>query len=262
MNKISSSVLLSMATIALSAASSGALIIDVSKLGINITTNDGIANSTYDGGSPALGIGNEDNETEKRSSDGVNTYTYQSWDLEAMFWNSSTEQLTVIGGFDYLNGNTGEAAGDLFIGGNVVLDLSRNGENLAGTGSFTTIENFTAIVNPHDIPASTPYEYLSGGQIIGVSGSYSVGFIENWSTLGLGLQGWKGDDKHYALVINTKGTAAGSLINAGNNLHFTLECGNDLITGKATPVSVPEPAIVSLLLVGLTALGFARRRKI
>lgn len=244
------------AAVILSAASSWADEISVADLGINITTNDGLANSIYDGGSPALGIGGEDNETERVGY--LNTLTYQSWDLEAIFWNSSTEKLTIVGGFDYLNGNSGEAAGDLFIGDNTgyntVLDLSRSGENLVEDGTFKIWQGDLSVEVPSDIPASTPYKYLSGGTEID-GGDYSVFEIGN----DIGLEGWKCDDTHYALVIETGGTTAASLINAGNDLHFTLECGNDLITGKAQ--AVPEPGIVSLLLLGVAFLGFNWKRK-
>jgi hypothetical protein len=257
MNKVRLTVWVATVALLVSAVNSWAVFLDASTLGTNITTVDGIENSTWDGGSPALGIGGEDNETERIGN--TVTYTYQSWDLEGIYWNRAEEKLTVIGGFNYLTGNSGEAAGDFFIGDNTVLDFSRNGDNLFAEGTFTTVQDYTDVVEPSDIPTSTPYQYLDGGTVVDATGTYSAGYIQNWNELGLGLAGWKSDDKHFALVINTEGTAATSLINAGNDLHFTLECGNDLITGQAQ--AVPEPSSIGMLLVGMSLLSLVAWKK-
>ena len=80
-------------------------------LGVEITVNDLIPNSTHSGGSPARGIAGEDDETERDG--GLLTYTDQWWDLEGMFWNADSRTLSVVGGFDYLRGVKGESLGDL-----------------------------------------------------------------------------------------------------------------------------------------------------
>ncbi|MDZ7597869.1 MAG: hypothetical protein U5J82_06185 [Desulfobacterales bacterium] len=68
------------------------------------------------------------------------TYTDQQWDLEGMFWNAGSKTLSIVGGFDYLNGVAGESAGDLFIGDRCVLDFQQIGLNLSqSSGAFDVI---------------------------------------------------------------------------------------------------------------------------
>jgi hypothetical protein len=234
--------------------SPGNLFLYMSDLGSNITINDGLANSTYNGGSPALNQGGEDNETEQRPNGG-NTVTSQSWDLEGIFWNSTANKLTIIGGFNYLTGNSNEDAGDIFIGNNFVLDLSRIDDHLQSAGTYVSRKDYSSTIAPNYVTEASPYQYLSGGSE-GTGGSYVAGRIANWNSIDL-FSGWRDDDNHYALVLNTAGAMVGgnsisSLINHGDQIHFTLECGNDLILGKV--VSVPEPGTFGLFSLGLTML--------
>ena len=44
-------------------------------------------------------------------------------------------------------------------------------------------------------------------------------------------------------------------------LHWTMDCGNDVVEGQVTvPPSVPEPSAIVLLAFGLAGLVFYKRR--
>ena len=247
------------------------------KAGNNITINDTIWNSQYNSGSPALNIGNEDNETE-RLANGTNTYTGQKWDFEGMFWNTTTKTLTLVAGWDFQTGvkHGGEyiQIGDLFLGawdsangngaaGNgfdpmVAIDFARDGKGgLLASGSYTKITGDFTTKLPTDVVQSSPFEYLSGGSKQDNSlFTYSTGYVTDTP-----FSGWADSDdnnifnnEHYYLQIS--GLEETDLL--GKILHITLGCGND--TGRGE-LPVPEPSTLLLLGGGLLGLAFYSRRR-
>jgi hypothetical protein len=249
--------------------------------GNNVTINDTIWNSTYSGGSPAVGQGNEDNETE-RLQNGTNTYTGQRWDFEGMFWNSSTKVLTLIGGWNFTTGvpegSSAVQVGDLFLGnwnnspykyGNAVvgngftaievLDFSRTSNGALGnSGIYTKVKgNFTTTLTT-DVYQSNPFEYLNGG-IVASSANYtfSTGVVTETPFLGWNDsdKGNAANDNHYFMQIS--GLNDSEIY--GNLLHITVGCGNDTGVGQ---VPVPEPGTIALLGLGMAGLAiYGKRRK-
>ncbi len=75
---------------------------------VNITIPDLIADATFTPGQ-ASGVGGEDQEVE------AGCIAAQRWDLEGFFVDRSTDTLSMVGGFDFINGRDGYKSGDIFL---------------------------------------------------------------------------------------------------------------------------------------------------
>jgi hypothetical protein len=213
-----------------------------------------------------IGAAKEDNETEPGTAVG------QEWDLEAFHLNGN--KLQMIGGFDFLGGEDGNASGDIFIdvngdavwgtsvgpGGNQTVSNSvfkydyvihftgRTDQTISGNYevySLTSSANETTVTfNSND--ESNPWIYLNGGTLV------TTGTATQAAYSGTEYSGSSFVFGDFDLSFLSASQLNGALFK------FTMECGNDNLIGHN---SVPDGgATVFLMGTGLTALGLLRRR--
>jgi len=250
------------------------------QLGTNITIYDknGYQNS---------GQGGEDGETEPGM---INN---QSWDLEGFFLNGNTNKLSMIGGYNFRDGNGQNPtymSGDIFIdihgdaeygaihnkstagnqtvndifGYDYVIDLAFKDSQYAVTGTYTAYElnsaSLTKTAHYKQNQGSNPWRFeVREGEIVEndeiVVGGGSFNFEYGLSDSDTGFSG----GNHYALTgfdLSFLGDNVDNFI-----AHFTMQCGNDNLMGKTAPV--PEPATMLLFGVGLIGIaGFGRKKLI
>ena len=256
--------------------------------GTNITISDGNYSGT------GWYSNREDQETETNPA----TVTSQQWDLEGMFLDGS--KLTLVGGYDFKNGVTWRdgykyKSGDIFIDvtGNAVYGPANAGSGATTYGpgphtattanafgydyvldlNYTTMTYNVFALNPTsvvtrvmDVASSNPWTYYSGGTSVLGYQNIAFTYTANLTNAYTGFQGdstnttrWStGSNKHYALGVDL-GFVAGSTA----TIHYTMECGNDNLMGRAHVPNVPEAGATVLLLgLGLAGLGGRRRMRL
>lgn len=227
--------------------------------GADITVWDGMSGGT----SSWTNTTDEDDEVEP------NCQTGQYWDLEGFYLDGAT--LSMVGGFDFVNGQGGYAAGDIFIdvngdaevpatsggGGNVVVNDTYGYDYVLDMDFATLTYNVIELNSSSTVTVwfgqnegANPYAYNDGGTNIG---SGTIAYATGLSDAAVG--GLSGGYHNVAQV--DLAFLSGSAFTA----HTTIECGNDALTGE---YSVPEPSIIILgltCLFGFAGLGIRRKFK-
>jgi hypothetical protein len=243
--------------------------------GTDITISD--ENTDADGAGDDRGI-YEDGETEPGMEAG------QKWDLEGFFL-SDDNILTMVGGYDFVNGEQDLFSGDVFLdvdGDAVFGDIhgtygnhevqNTNGYDYVLDMDFATFtydvyqltdETTTITSKEWKNQGSNPWRYSSGGILLqeDVAFTYQTG-LSNADT------GFEGGSHNVVGGLDLNFLA--SDVSVEFISHFTMQCGNDNLMGRAeltaTPgggggsAAAPEPATMFLLGSGLLGVGTLKRK--
>ena len=237
-------------------------------LGYEVTIYDGNSDGTY-----WNGMG-EDQEVEPGMDPG------QDWDLEGFFYDDPSSTLSIVSGFDLLNGASDGrevyTSGDIFLSSTTPIYGDIHGPDSSNTvvnntylydyvldvdwaaGSYSLLEIDAATqvltADVYDNQGSNPYQYVSGAVATLGTGTFTVDDTATDAETGFYSDGGKHYIASFDLSSLLDEAAAGSVFYS----HFTMGCGNDNLMGK---FEVPEPTTIALMTLGLAGLWFSRRRK-
>ena len=233
------------------------LVIVVQSAPVNITVYD-------QNGYTGYGVGGEDKETEPGM---VNK---QKWDLEAFIQDGNA--LSLVGGYNFKYGEAGFNSGDLFfdIDGDAIYGDIHQGNNaneiVNNTFGYDYVMDLDWTTQTYDVYSldhnswsettwynlnggSNPWRYASGGTLLA-----SDLTIEYETGLDLPFKG----KLHNRLTVDIAFLGEGTEFTA----HYTMGCGNDNIIGQGQMDSVPEPATIGLMGLGLLLLGYRKRKQL
>lgn len=222
---------------------------------IDITIDDGLSSGKT---GPDYQAGSEDQSLNFGSTWG------QEWDLEAFYYDKTTSELQMVGGFDVFEQHAQSIMlGDVFVktsGSNdwsYAITFNRDADN----GIFSNYEYSIVDLTAGD------FEYLPLQGSFEESKSEAKPYAiskDDWEDGSVRYQGtfsfdeytttsFIGDEHFLLSDINLS-----SVVGSGESflVHQTMSCGNDVLKGN-----VPEPTIISFLGIGLIGIAFFRRKK-
>lgn len=203
----------------------------------------------------------------------------QLWDLEGMYFDSGANILTLAGGYDFQNGATHNgtifAGGDIFLAVNptfgsgpgqiespnnngsdydYVIALGYDANDIAdGTYQVYDISGLTVgagLLGVTTITGSNPWRYSSGGTAVaGASGNVSFNTYADDAAFHAALGAGVGEYEPIGGIHHVmSGFDLSWLVGSGSiYAHYTMECGNDLLTGYIPVVPLPGAALMGLL---------------
>lgn len=249
-------------------------------LGTKITIPDNNASSGWYGTQ-------EDNETETNPD----TVVGQEWDLEGIYLRGTI--LSLVGGYDFKNGTTLDGhnygSGDIFIdvNGNAVFGTPAAGSGATSYGTpqpllttnllgydyalqlnfsamtfdvFTLTQGTSVVSRVGDVASSNPFRYVSGGTAVAGYQDVAFQYFGPLSATNAGdssLLGYSGNNNHYVIQVDTSFLP----VSTDATFHYTVECGNDDLMGRAITGSVADSANSTLLLFGGAVLAVAGLRR-
>ena len=195
----------------------------------------------------------------------------QGWDLEGFFLKEN--ELTMIGGYDFVAGKHNLMSGDIFIdidGDAVFGDIHSSAKGnftVENTFGYDYVLDLDFSAKTYDVislgenartitsyeklnQGSNPWRYADGGQTLfkDIAFNYMTGLTNDQTGFNGGA--------HNAVQVDLSFLAPGQDFTA----HFTMECGNDNLMGRGV-APTPEPGTIFLLTAGLIGLiGIGRKR--
>ncbi|MCC6795751.1 MAG: PEP-CTERM sorting domain-containing protein [Candidatus Hydrogenedentes bacterium] len=246
-------------------------------------------NAWYDGDADTRPGIREDQETEP------GTVTTQTWDLEGVFIGAG-DILSIVGQFPFATGIAGGSgsgtngifdSGDIFLSVNpnladvqnpngdgtgyqYVIDITSTNTADSGLAATYTIYNVTGLTTSTGLIGVTggpdtgpnPYRYGSGGTAV-AGGTGAILLTSYNGNGGPDDPDFQGTTPHY--VLSGFDLTVLGLSNSDNlYVHYTMQCGNDLLTGYMTgynppPPPVPEPATMLIMGLGLASAALGKR---